>query len=120
MMIITSETYVDGEIKTMVTMRDPVKSQKNVTQSGDKDYGVDCEHVMMVTMRDPVKSQNVAILCGGPVLLHRVAPLLDQSWHLFDVAHELVVEELVEHHDDNSAEVHFARDDNLELELSRN
>ena len=46
------------------------------------------------------------------VLLHGEAPLLDQSWHLFDVAHELVVEELVEHHDDNSAEVHFAREDN--------
>ena len=46
------------------------------------------------------------------VLLHGVAPLLYQSWHLFDVAHELVVEELVEHHDDNSAEVHFAREDN--------
>ena len=38
--------------------------------------------VMMVTMRDPVKSQNVAVLGGGPVLLHRVAPLLDQRWHL--------------------------------------
>ena len=40
----------------------------------------------MVTMWDPVKSQNVAILRGGPVLLHRVAPLLDQSRHLFDIA----------------------------------
>ena len=92
----------------------------------------------MVTMWDPVKSQNVSILRGGPVLLHRVAPLLDQtwhlcnhddhgddedhnvegaplldqSWHLFDVAHEPVVEELVEHHDNNSAEIHFAREDN--------
>ena len=37
---------------------------------------------MIITMRDPVKSQNVAVLCGGPVLLHRVAPLLDQIWHL--------------------------------------
>ena len=54
------------------------------------------------------------------MLLRRVAPLLDQSWHLFDVAHEPVVEELVEHHDDNSAEVHFAWEDNLELEMSRN
>ena len=44
--------------------------------------------------------------------LPKFGPLLDQSWHLFDVAHELVVEELVEHHDDNSAEVHFAREDN--------
>ena len=54
------------------------------------------------------------------VLLHGVAPLPDQSWHLFDVAHELVVEELVEHHDDNSAEVHFAREGNKEQELPRN
>ena len=75
---------------------------------------------MMVTMRDSVKSKNVAVLGGGPVLLHRVAPLLDQSWHLFDVAHELVVEELVEHHEDNSAEVHFVREDNKEQELPRN
>ena len=75
---------------------------------------------MIITMRDPVKSQNVSVLGGGPVLLHRVAPLLDQSWHLFDVAHELVVEELVEHHDDNSAEEHFAREDNKEQELPRN
>ena len=54
------------------------------------------------------------------VLLLGLAPLQDQSWHLFDVAHELVVEELVEHHDDNSAEVHFAREDNKEQELPRN
>ena len=46
------------------------------------------------------------------VLLHGEAPLPDQSLHLFDVAHEPAVEELVEHHDDNSAEVHFAREDN--------
>ena len=69
-----------------------IRSQKNVAQSGDEDVKVDCEHiffersVMMVTMRDPVKSQNVSVLGGGPVLLHRVAPLLDQSWHLFDIA----------------------------------
>ena len=56
---------VDGEMKTIVTMRDPVKSQ-NEAQGGDEVVNVDCEHisyemsVMIITMRDPVKSQNVA------------------------------------------------------------
>ena len=46
-MIMIIDTYVDGEMKTMVTMmRDPVKSQ-NVAQGGDKDYDVDCEHVFL-------------------------------------------------------------------------
>ena len=74
----------------MVIIQDPVKSQKNVAQSGDEDINVDLlivniffeRSVMIITMRDPVKSQNVSILGGGPVLFHRVAPLLDQSWHL--------------------------------------
>ena len=71
----------------IITMRDPVNSQ-SVSQGGDKDYDVDSENifhkrnVMIITMWDPVKSQNVAVLGGGPVLLHRVAPLLDQRWHL--------------------------------------
>ena len=75
----------------MVIIQDPVKSQKNVAQSGDEDINVDLlivnifffeRSVMIITMRDPVKSQNVSVLGGGPVLLHRVAPLLDQGWHL--------------------------------------
>ena len=58
-------TLCNGEMKTIVTMRDPVKSQ-NEAQDGDEDVNVDCEHisyemsVMIITMRDPVKSQNVA------------------------------------------------------------
>ena len=47
MMIMIIDTYVDRDMKTMFTIRDPVKSQKNKAQSGDEDVNVDCEHINM-------------------------------------------------------------------------
>ena len=37
---------------------------------------------MKVTMGNSMQSEYVAVLGGDPMLLHRVAPVVDQCWHL--------------------------------------
>ena len=37
----------------------------------------------MRTMRNPMKSKDIAVLRGDPVLLNRIAPVVDQRRHLW-------------------------------------